>query len=208
MKKLVLALLLGSTFTSFSQNSTFNTYVGMGIYNFGKLEINQTLRDNNIDEVNEYAPEINFGYQYCHQKFGFFAELFLAVNNGDSKLVTEGVRSGFSYKVIAGDHYNLKLAPYYRFMGYGLKVTNKQNLTTNSTDLANADGGSLQFVTNNSALGTAFWFEWNKLTLKIGGELSLSKSAWRLENNAIDGLEKENFTHVYVGLAYNFHRKQ
>lgn len=193
--------------TAFSQQSVKAAqYVGFGMYNLRNMNINETLRQNQLKEVRSLATELNYGFYYCPKAFGFYGEGFVTAGSakGKSKFFGGGSRVGLMYKIQIGEKFVIRLTPYYRWMLCNARVVNKADMSASSNDLGNTNGGILQFTNQNHAFGSAAWYEFQGYCFKFGVETMLKASEWKLENNSITGMPKEQMMMFYVGFSYNF----
>lgn len=203
--KLILAILLFSTFSTFGQKEMPSQFLGIGLNNIISLELNKTLNSNSLSSAPLNLVEFTYGIKYTPKRFGGFLDANYSIYGTDnSRTAMQSFKLGPLYKFPIGEKMNLTFGAHYSYSGVNIQVRNTNGAVINAQDLQNANGSMLSFVTKYHSVGGSIWYDFSSLfSFRVAYDVSLGNSNWDIVNNEASNFSPETISRVSLGMIYS-----
>lgn len=181
-------------------------YAGFGAGYYQQINLNRTLKSNNLPIINSSDFICLFGLDYNKKRVGLNAEFSLypgMTNNSKVKFVCFPIRLGLNGNLINKGKINLSINANYSLATYYAKIYYGAN-TINATSLMNTNGSLLELNQLSHNIGFQVVLKgilMKKMPiLRIGYDFCLNRNKWFSPVNVIQGFPNEQINKIYFSI--------
>ena len=205
MKKVLLSLVLLSSFVGFSQEQSSDStktkkvkvdgYFGFNGNINDNLNLNKKLRNANLPELDSFVPELTFGLNVFDQKYSGdieFGILFAKPEEGNNEMKYQGfnTRMRVHYNVVNQENFAFTTGLSLAYMGSQYDIYSKNN-TIDLNDLEpNNNSGHVSFTNQMLYLGPSvsmYLFKKSSFQVKVnaGYEFAITRGRYDSEFGSV-----------------------